>query len=385
MENKKQLYSLIEKAIGGDEKAFSELYRLYAKTIIFHTRSFVKDRRDVEDVAQEVVIQMLSSIKSLKSPYAFSSWLHRIIRNVCFNHNNRYARKQEKDDPLFDADVLKDEIPDNNPEDAAESHDARTLLYSQIKRLPEMQRTSIIMYYYDDMSYKEIANTLGIKVSTVSTNIMKAKKKLEDYLKKEDPYGSARKILSGMAIGPAITESLRYSSDLMATPAQIDRFCSLCAERVDACIANPNLMHVGRSAQKSVFGTYLIATVVGLLAIAGVLFVASLPEPAIPQIEISEPEIFVPNAEIIIRNYNENSNSVNPYEVQLVILDGIGTPMGWALTDTSGTTLTSGIGETISGIFSGLSPGEYTIHWVIEDDKKARSVVKRDFYIQELS
>jgi RNA polymerase sigma-70 factor (ECF subfamily) len=175
---------LVKRASAGDEAAFEELYRLKLRTILYHINTLVNSPHDAEDIAQEVGITLLKSIGSLKSPEAFHVWMQRIITNKCYRYLSKHRHIREQVDIDDYADELEETDKEFLPREFAESEDLKNTIADIIESLPEQRRRMIVMYYYDDMSYKEIAETLDITTSTVSTSIMKAKKMIKNELEK---------------------------------------------------------------------------------------------------------------------------------------------------------------------------------------------------------
>lgn len=373
--------------MGGDREAFAELYREYAKTIYFHTSSYVWNKDEAEDVAQDVVVHMMKNIGQLQSPYAFTAWMHQVIRTVSYNYNDRFARKRGKDDALDVAEEIVDVSRQSNPADVVEAKDANALLYSQIEKLPKAQRASLVMYYYDEMKHREIAKVLGVKESTVSTNILKAKQRLREILENDRNFGGAGQLLGSAAMGPAIKDSLASAADNMMPSAKLEHFCDACAIKLQACVQ-------GAAAVKAIaIGSVkfkFLVVVISAVALTGSSFFVYETVSSKHVVRGHEAVQFVPDAEIVFRIGEGNSNVVNPLEAVLVVEDGGGggdsdggggKPSGWSIVDSGGTVVASGDGETVTDGLLGLSPGEYSIRWSIVKGN-AEAFVKRTFWVK---
>ncbi|MDR0854296.1 MAG: sigma-70 family RNA polymerase sigma factor [Clostridiales Family XIII bacterium] len=214
-----QLFDLIIKASGGDEQAFEELYRLKLRTILFHVSRWIKNPEDVNDVAQDVCIQMYKGISKLKSPEAFNAWLQRIVTNECyrFTHKNRHKAGQANIDDYVD--TIQEENKEFLPKESLESEELRRVLLDAINSLPPKRKRAIIMYYYDDMSQKEIAYALGISLKTVSTNILRAKKMLKEELEKNMDSKSEKGAASSSTV---LGELLASSAAALYPEASLD-------------------------------------------------------------------------------------------------------------------------------------------------------------------
>ncbi|MDR0817618.1 MAG: sigma-70 family RNA polymerase sigma factor [Clostridiales Family XIII bacterium] len=396
--DKKILHDIVAKAIRGDTGAFESLYTLYAKSILFHTRNLISVEADVEDVAQEVVIQMYRSIGTLKSPYAFSSWLNRVVVNVCNNYNRKHMSTRSRDYALETADELYEEDECSLPEASAENEDVRARFLRSIEALPQMQRTALIMYYYDEMSYKEIAKALDVTVSTISTNIRKAKLKLETMLENDrnngkdgNKPGSDAGVYSGIAIGPFIAESLRFGADSGVPAAEIDRFCKSCKTGIES-YTGPRSAPRSRLTARTVKYLSASAAAIAVMVVAFVLF---QPAPADEPLadppgqslvatssNATAPGQYTPDAQIDFTTSGESSGSVNPAGAEVIIKDGIGKAISWSVTDVSGTEIASGEGAKVAEPLKTLSPGEYRIQWQLQNEAGAGAGVRRSFFVE---
>jgi len=180
---------LVERAVAGDVAAFEQLVQENMKTILYQARRYIHKPEDAEDAAQEAIIAMYRSIATLRNPEAFRSWMYRLIKFVCLKH----VRSQESGpggtvvaDVDEYAESLRDDSHGSDPEEWVEERERSEIIAGLINALPEKQRESIILFYYEGLSYKEIGRALGATTSAVSTNIMKAKKNILKGMKNED-------------------------------------------------------------------------------------------------------------------------------------------------------------------------------------------------------
>ena len=190
---KQELHDLIKSASKGDEAAFLQLYEEKSRSILFRISQIMGGSYDVEDIAQEVVIKMYQSIGKLRSPENFNAWLQSIIMNECyavmrkkrmFKQMANYNTTNIEDASAY----LVEDRMEFLPEDFAEDDEKRKALMEAVQNLPPKRRDAIIMHYYQDMSYAEIASVTKTSVSTVSTNIMRARQTIARELEKK--YGS---------------------------------------------------------------------------------------------------------------------------------------------------------------------------------------------------
>lgn len=181
--DKHQLTNLVIRAQQGDISAQEEIIREKTSHIQYMALKLVGNFHDAEDVAQEAIINIHKNLRSLKDPSAFSTWIYRIVYNASMNKLNKDKNtKQEMDIDTF-TDIAEEKREEFIPHEIIESEDTKALLRRLINELPEKRKKSLILYYFKDMSYEEIAQEMDISINTVSTNIMRAKQSLEKAIK----------------------------------------------------------------------------------------------------------------------------------------------------------------------------------------------------------
>ncbi|MCL2883765.1 MAG: sigma-70 family RNA polymerase sigma factor, partial [Coriobacteriia bacterium] len=175
---------LIEGARAGQPRELSRLSSRFQKMIIVNCILQLDDERLAEDAAQEVSEKMLGGISALQSPAAFTAWLQRIIINTCTSYNRRTQTRHllelHLDAPGEQALLgqLVERRPEIQPESYAEQRDLHEQLSAAIHRLPGAQRRMLVLFYYGELTYREIAEVENVKIGTVSSTLSKAKKNL---------------------------------------------------------------------------------------------------------------------------------------------------------------------------------------------------------------
>lgn len=161
---------LVEKAINGEEQAFTELILNYRQDLykIALTRLHTED--DIEEAIQETMISAYKNMKSLKDTDKFKKWIIKILINKC---NEIYRKRIFKFVPFDEVDKYK--IIDNNTE-----LDSELDFYSIINSLDKKERTVMVLYYSEKYTTKEIAQILDKNENTIKTILRRAKLKLKD-------------------------------------------------------------------------------------------------------------------------------------------------------------------------------------------------------------
>lgn len=125
--------------------------------------------QDAEDAVQEVFLRLYTAEKFFESPEHLRRWLIRVTVNVCRDvlrspwRRRRVSLEELPEEPVFD-----------QPEQAA--------LYREIMALPEKYRTVLNLFYYEELSVKEIGELLGLRTSAVTTRLHRARARLKEQL-----------------------------------------------------------------------------------------------------------------------------------------------------------------------------------------------------------
>ena len=171
MQNKTKLTDeqLVAAYANGDNKAFDALLERHQQRVFSYIYYIVKDRDLADDIFQDTFVKAIMTIRQGRYTEngKFSGWISRIAHNLIIDH----FRQLKAENPLSTDDdevnVLNDiKLADGNIEDTISSieltHDIRAL----IRELPKSQRQVLVMRYYRNMSFKEIAETTGVSINT---------------------------------------------------------------------------------------------------------------------------------------------------------------------------------------------------------------------------
>jgi RNA polymerase sigma-70 factor (ECF subfamily) len=174
---KNEIVELAERAIKGDRDAFEDICREKRRNMIFVAMTILGNYEDAEDAAHEAIIKMYKGIGKLRDPAAINAWIERIVRNESITLYRSKANRRDDVD-IEDEDIslaIADDDRDFLPEAYIEDSQLRENLYRTVMSLSLAKREAVIMYYYEGLSYKEIAEITGTSPKTVSTNLMKAR------------------------------------------------------------------------------------------------------------------------------------------------------------------------------------------------------------------
>jgi RNA polymerase sigma-70 factor, ECF subfamily len=184
--------SLMLRVKRGDMAAFEALVEKYKQPVTNLAWRTLGDPDEAEDLAQNVFIQVYRSAARYEASAKFTTWLFTIARNLCLNEIRR--RSRHPSEPLEPA-VETDDTPQRQYEDPKTTVPPEALLQTELAQqiekalagLPENQRTAILLFREDDMSYETIAKILGTSLSATKSLIHRGretlKQKLKPYLK----------------------------------------------------------------------------------------------------------------------------------------------------------------------------------------------------------
>ena len=183
-----RLKSAVERFVGGDEDAFSEIYDLTKKYLYYTIKKSVNEQ-EAEDILQNTYLDIYRSLNNIREIGAFKSWAGTIAQSNIYH----FYQKNSKVEVCSDEELIEMEEDDVDllPEDAIDNKETARLIQDIIQKLPDVQRETIVAFYYNQMSIAEIAGVMGIPEGTVKTNLYRGKAKIkEGVLQLEKNHGT---------------------------------------------------------------------------------------------------------------------------------------------------------------------------------------------------
>jgi RNA polymerase sigma-70 factor, ECF subfamily len=173
------LESVIERARGNDADALGEIYRRYVRRVFGLCRYMLNSREGAEDATSEVFLKLQRSVESYDGSIPFSRWLLRVAGNQCIDAMRRRQRGMKVFAEVEDGAAVIDTVSSEpSPLGAVISAQERAQVRDTIARLPESFRVPLVLRYYSELSYDEIAQELGLEKNNVATLIFRAKREL---------------------------------------------------------------------------------------------------------------------------------------------------------------------------------------------------------------
>jgi len=186
MQNHDEDITLMLKVKQGDIPAFEQIMKKHEKPVINTIYRFVGNRIRAEEIAQEVFIKVYNSAKRYRPKAKFSTWLYKIVKNICFDD-----LRKKKDIPAI---FFENEIPDpkqSSQNIILEREESDCLIREAINSLPKRQRIAVILREYNGLSYREISKILRCSTKAVESLVYHAKLGLKEKLM---PYFKEGKI-----------------------------------------------------------------------------------------------------------------------------------------------------------------------------------------------
>lgn len=178
--------NIVERALTGDAEAFGELVRRWERRIFALTYGMLGREEDARDATQETFIAAFRNLRGFRGEAKVSSWLHRIAVNQCITRQRRAKVRSEtalEDEEERDAGTLASPTA-FSPVRVVENRQTTQAVRKAINSLPVELRQVVVMKEFEDLTFKEIAEVLGLPLSTVKSRLYTALKQLEMRLQK---------------------------------------------------------------------------------------------------------------------------------------------------------------------------------------------------------
>lgn len=161
----------------GEKQAFGEIVERYEKKILRYARRFLLEETDAADLTQEVFIKAYVNIRSFDSKRRFSPWLYRIAHNEFIT---ALRKKKREPLPLFETDSFLPRSLVVVPDDFFDRAESKKKLDACLGELDARYREPLILYYFEQLSYQDIADILQVPPSTVGTRLKRGRNKLKE-------------------------------------------------------------------------------------------------------------------------------------------------------------------------------------------------------------
>lgn len=216
---------LVQRAKSGDSNAWTELYNATYPIAFGVAMQLVKNKDIVDDMLQDSYVSAFTKLDTLEDEEKFQHWFNRIVANNCKNYLVKknpelFSQKAKVDDEgnIEEFDVV-DNREEYQPDNAVMTNEVKALFYEMVDKLPEEQKTCVLMCWVQGLSIAETAEILGVSENTVKSRLHYAKKKLTGEAEEIKKKGISVFSISGFALIPFIHWLFAEGSGVKANPA----------------------------------------------------------------------------------------------------------------------------------------------------------------------
>lgn len=176
MMERNEMIITVTRAQAGDNEALNTLLNEYYNSVYYFALKTVKDEHIAADITQETFVQVITYIGTLRDPSLFGSWLRSITYSRCTRYfsKGREVLLDEESEGFFE-DIREDKA-EFIPDEALDKAEFRRTVMNIIDELSDEQRAAVLMYYFDELSVKQIAAIQGVSEGTVKSRLNYARK-----------------------------------------------------------------------------------------------------------------------------------------------------------------------------------------------------------------
>lgn len=174
---------IIAYIVKGKTELFSVIIDRYQSKVFSTAYNYTHDMEEARDLTQEIFIKLYNNLQSYQNKASFSTWLYRIAVNRCIDWTRKKrlqtvsAISEGSEDELDIFDTIADS--GSGPEEALIKQENKLYIRKVVEGLPEIYKTVIILYYFEDFNPQEISNIMDVPKRTVETRLYRAKNLLK--------------------------------------------------------------------------------------------------------------------------------------------------------------------------------------------------------------
>lgn len=264
-----EIKELAQKAKENDSRAWTELFTKTKDMVYFTALKICGNKENAEDIVQETYIKAMQNISSLSAPEAFVTWLRTIAVNTTRNHlakhNPTVFGSDESDELLINAPETEENFL---PEAYASKRETARIIMRIIDSLPEKQRVTVMLYYYNEMSVADIAKMMDVSENTVKSRLNYARTEIKTQVEELEKKGTK---LHGTAM-PFLALALREAAKdyVLAEEATAATLATITAATAATAVTTATAATATATAAGGIFAK-IAALPIATKIIAGVL------------------------------------------------------------------------------------------------------------------
>ena len=178
----KNVVPVIRRCLSGDARAQEELVLAAQNRVYYHCKKMLRNEDDALDATQEILLAMLVKLDGLRTPKAFWGWLSAMTANYCRNflaRGPREAQIPEDEDGSSLLEAYEDLDEQTVPDKVLDNDETRRMILELVDSLPDAQRQCVLLFYYEELSVKDIAAALEVSEGTVKSRLNYARKSMK--------------------------------------------------------------------------------------------------------------------------------------------------------------------------------------------------------------
>ena len=174
--------SLVQETLAGNQAAFQALVERYQGRMFALARHYTRNAVEIEDLVQDTFLKAYSRLDSFQHQSSFYTWLYRIAVNTILDYMKRVARSPVHG--VEDPEVVRSPGPTRGvgPDARMQQEEIARITHAVLAELPDIFRTVLVMREFDELSYQEIADVLGISIGTVESRLFRARARFKEKL-----------------------------------------------------------------------------------------------------------------------------------------------------------------------------------------------------------
>ena len=177
--------AVVQAVLAGDRNAYQQLIEAHQSRVYHLALRMLGNEREAEDAAQDAFLQAYTKLASYNPEWRFKTWVMTITNNLCIDRLRRrkleptsfsdYAQPTNSAGEERELEFESNELP---PDAVATQNEQRRAVSGMLQQLPAEDRSMVVMFYWDDMSYEDIARTMQTTVSAVKSRLFRARRTL---------------------------------------------------------------------------------------------------------------------------------------------------------------------------------------------------------------
>jgi RNA polymerase sigma-70 factor (ECF subfamily) len=176
-------WALVQQCAGGDEDACTRLVTDHQRMVYQLALHLLGDPQEALDLSQDVFLCVFRTLHQFRGQSALRTWIYRIVVNQALNRQRWWRRRHRAEQvPIDDLAATYRELAESrnaaSPDRVVQQHEVASRVWKALGRLPFDQRAVIVLREIDELSYDEIASSLGIAVGTVKSRLARARDSL---------------------------------------------------------------------------------------------------------------------------------------------------------------------------------------------------------------